>query len=92
MENKADVIAAGYNLRDDRITNPGKFEGELWQAVVLYDWYLNGMQDDHDEDGNPVFDFDSNPALGLTGRYSLETSNDGFVFLVYDDPFWHNYG
>ena len=61
MNTRKDVEAEGYAISTaGTITSPGKFEGEPWQAVVLYDRHMNGFGEDR---GDDVVAFDPDPEL-----------------------------
>lgn len=42
-----DDVVKDYDLGEDgRVTSPGKFEGEPWWTVALWDSVMNGFYDD----------------------------------------------
>lgn len=57
MLSRNEVEAMGYAIDDlGRVANPGKFEGEHWSTIALWDVVMNGFQDEtfYDEDDSPL--------------------------------------
>lgn len=81
------AILAEYNVDENsRITNPGKFEGEMLYAPYFYEVALHGVSEELDDDGEYVTlvavgdsDRAAFPELGAA-RYVLLIETDlGFV-------------
>jgi hypothetical protein len=76
-------VTSDYDIKDGRISSPGKFEGEAVYAPYFYDAYLNGMADD--EGDRLVFDVTAEdrrefPELKNVKRVFLSEDDNGFVY------------
>lgn len=77
-------IEKEFTVRDGRIVSPGKFEGEPVYAPHFWEALLDGFAD---EDGAVAwFDVTDEdraefPELQGIDRVSLETDDNGFVYL-----------
>ena len=83
-------VAARYTLTGDRVASPGKFEGEPWYVVALWDLVLDGAADGETWDGPDNDDLtawfrvddEMRAACGLDGSHSwiaVWERGDGFV-------------
>ena len=89
MQTKNEV-AQSYRLdRHGIVSQPGKFEGEPWYVVALYDLALDSWYDRCDYDGDTeivsfALDKELRDAIGVEAEdprefISLTTRDDGFV-------------
>lgn len=71
---KDDVSAQGFNMDSHgTITTPGKFEGEPWWALELYDFIMNGGGDETLYDSDTPFEI-FNVDKDMATRYDLDPS------------------
>lgn len=82
------AVAFGYTINErGTITSPGKFEGEPWWAVALWEMALEGFADDtlDEDDGGPtdLFTVDEE----LIERFALPADWEGHTIGVYEDDF-----
>jgi hypothetical protein len=76
-------LLAGYTVKNGRIVDPGKFEGEPVYALAAYDWYMDGG-------GDTIAGWDTYeitpedraewPELPAEARYIAQSEDDqGFI-------------
>jgi len=82
-----------YEVREDgMIHSPGKFEGEMWYAPIVWGWMMEGMSDesiyDDDSESNVTDYFKvtskDRKAFGLgaeTYAFAVWESDQGFAYV-----------
>ena len=82
-----DDVTKGYNTNNGRITDPGKFEGEMIHVPYFWDIFLQGLHDGEGEDGEIMFDImpsdrERFPWLRDRSQVILKEDGQGFVWDV----------
>lgn len=81
-------VTDDYDVKDGRITSPGKFEGEAIYAPYFYNEYLNGGAED--EGDRLAFDVTAEdraefPELKGVKRVFLQEDGNGFIYCETED-------
>lgn len=81
--NKREELLSEYTIQDDRITSPGKFQGERVYVPYFWEKGLEGWAD-YEADDDPVFivmpeDRGLFPELNGTPAVRLHEDSQGFV-------------
>jgi hypothetical protein len=91
-----DDVTKDYTLSAHGIVqNPGKFEGEHWSTVVMYDLAMNGGADDTwrwaDDECEDVFILDDELRAALADR-PHHVDRTEYAFTLYNDSQGFVYG